>query len=67
MAQYHDPANILVENFSERDDTTVVYCKLFRDIVTDSVCVVRSKYVSCSSEYSCKGCIMNIALDRRLC
>jgi hypothetical protein len=56
-----------VESFSERDDTTVVYCKLFRDIVTDSVCVVRSKYVSCRSDFSCKGCIMNIALDRRLC
>jgi hypothetical protein len=67
MAQYNDPASAFAETSDERDDTTVVYCKLFRDIVTDSICIVRSKYVSCRSEYSCKGCIMNIALDRRLC
>ena len=67
MARYYDPANTFVETFNEPGVTTVVYCKLFRDIVTDTVCILRSKYVTCRSEFSCKGCIMNIALDRRLC
>jgi hypothetical protein len=67
MARYYDPASTFVEILSEPDVTTVVYCKLFRDIVTDSVCIMRSKYVSCRNEISCKGCIMNIALDQRLC
>ncbi len=67
MGQYYDPANTFEETFNEPDLTTVVYCKLFRDIVTDSVCVIRSKFVSCRSGYSCAGCIMNIAMDRRLC
>ena len=55
MAQYYDPANTFVETLSEPDVTTVVYCKLFRDIVTDSVCIVRSKYVTCRSEILLQG------------
>ncbi len=67
MARYYDAANSFVETFNEPGVTTVIYCKLFRDIVTDTVCILRSKAVgTMSGEFSCKGCIMNIALDRRL-
>ncbi len=67
MARYFDAANTFVETFNEPGVTTVVYCKLFRDMVTDTICIRRSKIVSSRMGLSCKGCIMNIALNRRLC
>lgn len=67
MARYYDVANTYEETFNEPGVTTIVYCKLFRDMVTDTICILRSKILSTRSEFSCKGCIMNIALDRRLC
>ena len=67
MARYFDIANTFCETYNEPGVTTIVYCKLFRDIVTDTVCILRSRILTAKSHTSCKGCIMNIALDRRLC
>lgn len=67
MARYYDAANTFVETFNEPGVTTIVYCKLFRDMVTDTTCIHRSKMLRSRSGFSCKGCIMNIALNRRLC
>lgn len=67
MARYYDAANTFEEAFNEPGITTIVYCKLFQDMVTDTICVLRSRIEARQSRFSCKGCIMNIALDRRLC
>jgi len=67
MARYYDRANTYEEKFNEPDVLTIVYCKLFRDMVADRVCILRSKSRPSGSEFSCKACIMSIALDRRMC
>lgn len=67
MAQYYDAANTFVEKFNEPGVTTIIYCKLHRDMVTDRICVLRRQVPASRNGFSCKGCIMNIALDRRSC
>ena len=46
MGRYYDAANTFEETFNEPGITTIVYCKLFRDMVTDTVCVLRSRMVA---------------------
>lgn len=67
MAQYYDAANTYVETFNEPGVTTVVYCKLFGDMITDMVCILRRRILTSKNGFSCRGCIMNIALDGRSC
>lgn len=62
MARYY--ANNYVESFNESGVTTVVYCKLFGDMVSDTVCIARRQVLTSQKVFSCKGCIMNVALER---
>ncbi len=67
MARYYDAANTFQEPLTEPGVTTILYCRLFKDMVSDSVCMMRSRVLTSGGTFSCKGCIMNIAFDRRVC
>ncbi len=67
MAKYYDAANTFVKTFNDTDVTSLVYCKLFGDVVTETVCSLRRQFLTSKRGFSCKACIMNIALGRRLC
>lgn len=63
MARYYDPANTYTEYFNEPGVTTFVYCKIFGDMVTDSICLLRRRIATAKSGTRCSACIMNIALE----
>lgn len=65
MARFYDKANTPLEMFSEPDINTVVYCKLFGDVVAGRICVMRREILTSRNGFPCKGCIINIALDSR--
>jgi hypothetical protein len=67
MARYYDILNSFEENFSEPGVTTIIYCRPCGDMVTDAVCVLRREILTHRNGFSCKGCIMNIALLRQSC
>ncbi len=67
MARYYDSANTFQENFNEPGVVTVIYCKPCGDMVTDAVCVLRREILTARTGFSCKGCIVNIALSRQSC
>lgn len=67
MARYYDPANTYTESFNEPGVTTFVFCRIFGDMVTDSVCILRRRIMNSKSGSCCRGCIMNIALDGAVC
>ncbi len=42
---------------SDRPETAVtVYCKLFSDVVTTYLCVLRRKELNAREGFSCEGC-----------
>jgi len=70
MANYYDieiselPAKpVSAEQFSD----TVMYCKLFGDVVHDEVCGLRRRILATRNGFSCKGCIINISGDGNMC
>ena len=67
MARFYDGPETYYQKLDEPNSATVVYCKIFRDVVTDAVCVLRRQNLAMKSAFSCSGCIMNTALDQRSC
>jgi len=51
----------------EHTTDTMMYCKLFGDVVQDEVCGLRRRVLASRSGFSCKGCIVNITLDANPC
>jgi hypothetical protein len=65
MARYYDVSNIYLETLNEPGVKTVVLCGRSGDVVPASVCIRRNRLSGSTGSSLCRGCIMNIALDRR--
>jgi hypothetical protein len=50
----------------EPDSLSTVRCKLFSDIVTEHLCVVRKKELNRKDAFSCAGCHMEDRIRERL-
>lgn len=61
MGQYYSGTD--GERFNEGCTSTIVYCRLFEDMIRDTVCGLRRQVLASGKGLSCRGCIMNIALD----
>ncbi len=69
MANYNEiavnrPAPLLT---AEPVSDTVMYCKLFGDVVHEEVCDLRKRILATRKGFSCKGCIVNLSLDGEAC
>ncbi len=40
------------------EQAVVIYCKLFSDMVTDHLCMLRRKELDARDGFSCDGCIV---------
>jgi len=50
-------------SFLDRNDV-VVFCKIFSDMVVDSLCLLRRKELHAVEDLSCRGCIMDLLMKR---
>ncbi len=51
---------------AQSDNPSTVRCKLFSDIVSENLCLLRKKELNAKGAFSCDGCPMDAVMEQQL-